>query len=92
MHFPMMEIFHTLAREEAKKEKEKKVAEFCWQCTEALGAKGEQNDFVDLSRPPEAQIHTERAFGVVCEGCGPTLVDAEGRCVSEVCEKHGRKR
>ena len=52
------------------------MADFCWQCTEGLGlATGPQNDFFDLG--PET---LGRDMRVLCEGCGWTYVDIEGRC------------
>ena len=52
------------------------MADFCWQCTEELGlAHGVRNDFFDLG--PET---LGRDMEVLCEGCGRTHVDIEGRC------------
>lgn len=60
------------------------MADFCYQCTEsALGLSGEENDFVDLAEPGTW-------VDVLCEGCGSTTVDVDGRCVDPHCiEQHG---
>lgn len=63
------------------------MADFCWQCTEALGVPGEKNDFAGT-----LVAHLLSSVGVLCEGCGPTLVDGTGRCVWDLCAKHGENR
>lgn len=58
------------------------MADFCKQCSyEAFGIDAE--DFKDVCGDGEQAT-------VVCEGCGPTEVDCNGKCVSDTCTKqHG---
>ena len=64
------------------------VADFCKQCSiENFG-----EDFGDLARLKGDETLKE-GFGwcALCEGCGPTLVNNEGECVSPTCLKgHGK--
>lgn len=58
------------------------MADFCKQCTVAvLGVKPEQNDFADMGEPPEG-----KSWVVLCEGCGYTLVDGTGTCLTDDCK------
>lgn len=60
------------------------MADFCQQCSTAIFGE----DYGDM-----AGIATgDTIRGVICEGCGPTYVDAAGACVNLKClEKHGTK-
>jgi len=59
------------------------MAEFCWQCTEDLGMPGNENDYMSVCSPGQFAE-------VICEGCGCTTVDCDGRCVAPDClRKHG---
>lgn len=61
------------------------MADFCLQCTEELAGVeyGNRNDMRGLV--PEWSFAR-----MLCEGCGHTIVDAAGRCVSDRCfERHG---
>jgi hypothetical protein len=59
------------------------MAEYCWQCTEKhLGIPGDRNDFAGLASKEYEKYPT------VCEGCGGTVVDHEGRCVGKRCRVH----
>ena len=67
------------------------MAEFCNQCADELGfspANGIAYDFVGLITGEET---LNSLFAVVlCEDCGPCLVDQTGKCVSPYCLKqHG---
>lgn len=55
------------------------MADFCKQCSEIMFGK----DFGDLKglTPPELMVE------VLCEGCGYTFVDSDGRCIKT--EEHG---
>lgn len=60
------------------------MAEFCLQCS--LAHFGEDTrDFACISSPSD----TEKGLfaQVLCEGCGPTLVDDTGNCVSASCHE-----
>lgn len=62
---------------------------YCQQCVHTLFGEGEPDrQLADLVTPAQAK---ELLFAnVLCEGCGYTKVDSEGRCVSASChEKHG---
>lgn len=56
------------------------MAEFCKQCAEEMGF---EPDFVGLCNEEQVAV-------VICEGCGPTMVNHKGECVSKDCLlKHG---
>lgn len=62
------------------------MADFCQQCS--IDTFGE--DFGDLAgiTPKEEAVYGFFCV-VLCEGCGATQVDSEGRCVCSDClEKH----
>ncbi|QDP61579.1 MAG: hypothetical protein Tp138OMZ00d2C19078261_40 [Prokaryotic dsDNA virus sp.] len=66
------------------------MADFCKQCSiEIFGEDcGDMKGLGDGSK-------LEPGFGwaCLCEGCGPTVVDDEGTCISMVCDKkHGEKK
>jgi hypothetical protein len=64
------------------------MADFCWQCTEALfEATGKQNDFAGMT----TEMDTRNGYyaSVLCEGCGFIEVDHTGKCVRVHCKKHG---
>ncbi len=63
------------------------MADFCKQCSIANFGK----DFGDLAQLSTREDTAKGMFAVVlCEGCGPTSVDHEGRCVKPNClESHG---
>lgn len=64
------------------------MADFCKQCSEDLFSK----DYGDMKG-----LITEERFKegysayVICEGCGGTFVDHEGRCISKDCMKMGHE-
>jgi hypothetical protein len=66
------------------------MAEFCKQCADALGFNPEHGipyDFDGLGPLPPEHGHV-----VMCEGCGPTLVDERGACMLHnrgECMPHG---
>jgi hypothetical protein len=63
------------------------MAEFCVQCSSNLGF---EPDFVGLIT--EEEVLKGLGAVVLCEGCGPTIVDHKGRCIANDClEKHGLK-
>lgn len=62
------------------------MADFCKQCSiEIFG-----DDFRDLAGCSKLEDTARGMFApVICEGCGPTYVDHEGKCVCRDClEKH----
>lgn len=63
------------------------MADFCKQCSEAEFGE----DFGDLAGLSTPEDTAKGLYAVVlCEGCGPTQVDHEGKCVCNDCmEKHG---
>ena len=58
------------------------MADFCRQCSEEMFGE----DFEDLKGLIAAD-EVQKGFGacVLCEGCGATLVDSEGNCISKDC-------
>lgn len=65
------------------------MADFCHQCS--IDHFGE--DFGDLAGlTTEADTKAGMGAAVICEGCGYTIVDHEGRCIHHDCLlKHGDK-
>lgn len=63
------------------------MADFCQQCSiEQFG-----EDFHNLANlgPP---LSPGKGYIVICEGCGATFVDHEGRCISPDCDyRHGKE-
>lgn len=58
------------------------MADFCWDCTEALGANGVMNDFY---KADNLDIPRDAVSQVLCEGCGGfIIVDIYGKRISEV--------
>lgn len=58
------------------------MADFCKQCAVRVFGKGTPSDF---ERPEWGE--TAR-FEVLCEGCGWTQVDRNGRCNAPWCPRH----
>lgn len=65
------------------------MADFCEQCTKALYPDEDvTNDFVNLQNYPP--LKQGEGFVVICEGCGPTMVNNAGVCIDPTCfKKHG---
>jgi len=64
------------------------MAEFCNQCAADMGFPG---DFCGLVTADQVKIGLSAI--VLCEGCGRTIVDHEGNCISEQClMKHGQPK
>jgi hypothetical protein len=64
------------------------MADFCKQCSLEMF----ENDLKELAglRTQEMKDKDEYPL-VLCEGCGPILVDEEGACVSDDCLMGGHK-
>lgn len=64
------------------------MADFCKQCSE--NTFGE--DFCDLAGiTTNVNTRHKEYASVICEGCGPTLVDHTGQCVNPECLHHHGK-
>lgn len=65
------------------------MADFCQQCSIELF----NEDFGDLADLGQGRkLSQGDGWLCLCEGCGPTTVDDEGRCQSVNClKKHGAK-
>lgn len=63
------------------------MADFCAQCS--VDIFGE--DFGDLAGLGDGTaLKPGEGWLALCEGCGPTCVDPEGRCIAPNCDKkHG---
>ena len=60
------------------------MADFCQQCSLAMFGK----DFEDMANLGDHRdLKPGWGYQVLCEGCGPTLVDDEGKCISD-CDLH----
>lgn len=64
------------------------MADFCKQCSEEIFDK-DYGDFKGIIT--EKQSKEGYAMPVLCEGCGPTYVDHEGKCIGIYCIKHQPK-
>jgi hypothetical protein len=64
------------------------MADFCSQCSIELFGE----DFKDLANLGNGKPLREN-FGwmAICEGCGHTVVDNDGKCVAKWCDKKHRK-
>jgi hypothetical protein len=59
------------------------MADFCQQCS--IYFAGE--DFRDLANLGDpAELGPDEGWSALCEGCGGTVVDQEGRCMAEWCQ------
>lgn len=69
------------------------MADFCMQCSiEHFGE--DCGDLANIGSRPLTEIEKEKGMGwsVLCEGCGATIVDDSGRCISANCLlQHGVK-
>ena len=64
------------------------MADFCKQCSIFNFCE----DFGDLAGLITAEeVATGMRSVVLCEGCGTTLVDHEGRCINKMCEIYGKE-
>jgi len=62
------------------------MADFCKQCSMELF----EEDCGDLKGLGNGKmLMPDFGWSVLCEGCGPTLVDVEGICIAAWCPKHG---
>ena len=63
------------------------MADFCRQCSLEIFGKDTQ----ELAGLGDGRELTEgHGWRALCEGCGPAIVDDEGRCISPWClERHG---
>jgi len=60
------------------------MSDFCRQCNLEL-FNLEWSDYpTDLEPLPEGI-----GYCVLCEGCGPIVIDHTGRCIDPLCPKHG---
>ena len=62
------------------------MADFCKQCSLEIFTE-DFGDFANLH--PDKTLEENYGWLVLCEGCGPTLVNTEGSCISKTCDKHG---
>ena len=65
------------------------MADFCKQCSiEIFG-----EDYEELALPKDSDkrgtLKDGEGWLALCEGCGGTVVDDDGVCISPHCEKHG---
>lgn len=67
------------------------MADFCKQCSESLFGR-DFGDLKGLGGPNAEPLKPDEGYPAICEGCGPTLVDAEGVCIAYDCiEQHNTK-
>jgi len=64
------------------------MADLCKQCSIDIYGK----DFGDLKGLGKGEeLQKGNGWSCLCEGCGHTVVDDEGSCVSYFCELHGEE-
>ena len=63
------------------------MADFCKQCSIELFGE----DYGDFKPHNPAPLKPGYGWPVLCEGCGPTLVNNEGECIAKDCELHGEE-
>ena len=63
------------------------MADFCQQCSLEMF----DMDFRELAElgPKGSVLPLEHGWTALCEGCGPTLVDQDGKCIAAYCPEHG---
>lgn len=63
------------------------MADFCKQCSEEIFGE----DFEDLKGLGNGRkLKPLDGWVTICEGCGPTIVNEKGECISSRClKKHG---
>lgn len=76
------------------------MSDFCKQCSiEKLGEDFRDLAFGDYENNKDSQyvkFHDsvvaagEYGYYVLCEGCGPIVVNDEGECIAEWCKEHGK--
>ena len=66
------------------------MSDFCNQCSEELFGEG-TGDFKNLLTE-EDTAKGYKYVAVLCEGCGPIVVDYLGYCVDLDCQKHNLRR
>ena len=65
------------------------MADFCMQCSIELFGE-DCGDLANLY--PDEELLPGYGWAVLCEGCGPAIVDYDGRCIAKHClKKHGEK-
>jgi hypothetical protein len=65
--------------------KESIMADFCKQCS--IDLFGE--DFKDFVYKRDTDLPAGMGWGVICEGCGMTVVNDDGECINKDCPVHG---
>lgn len=62
-----------------------RMADFCHQCSIKLFGE----DFGDLrALMPKEKYSADTGAAVICEDCGPTVVDFDGKCIATDCKNH----
>ncbi len=64
------------------------MAEFCQQCSLEIF----NEDFKELAGLGHEELLPGYGWQALCEGCGMTLVDNDGKCVNKDCKKHGKEK
>ena len=66
------------------------MADFCKQCS--INIFGEDSgDLKGIGGEDSVPLKPGYGYAVICEGCGPTLVDEEGTCIHGCIKKHNVK-
>ena len=64
------------------------MADFCKQCSEEIFGV-DSHDLAGITK--EEDVKKNMYCVVICEGCGITQVDHEGRCVCDCLKGHSQK-
>ena len=60
------------------------MADFCRQCSLDLFGQ-DAGDLRGLGGKDDKPLEPGEGYLVICEGCGPTLVNKDGECIAEDC-------
>lgn len=63
------------------------MADLCFQCNIDLYF-GPHSDFNHVHKPEDPPLPEGFGYLVLCEGCGPTIVDERGYCIASDCLSH----
>lgn len=64
------------------------MADFCKQCSIEIFCE-DYRELAGISDRMGQVLEEGCGWGVLCEGCGHTIVDNDGKCINQVCKKHG---
>jgi hypothetical protein len=66
------------------------MADFCRQCSISMSGNPDAvGDYESMGGVPHPTLEPDTGYPVLCEGCGPIVVDNDGWCICPDClEQH----